>query len=395
MTAGDRDEWGGHDLRGRKEKIDRAFRRGEVMRAEDVPVIVGTPTYFSFGSRDKPVDYFENPASMVSYQERSAEKHLREIRDDYVPYFMPWFGTGVMAAAYGCPYRLENEPGQDPAVLGACVEKVTDISRLKMPDSSSSPIMRRVLDCIGVALRTSDLPVGLTDINSPLSTLGQMCGATNLYTWMYTEPRAVHDLMDMVSDALISWVRTQKDLIGEPDGYSNGLQGVWSPRGGVWLSDDDLVLIGPDLYEEFVVPRYSKIFSSFGGGHLHFCGNGSHQARNISKIQGLTAVNNSPMYGMAAFTHLAAELRGGLVLELQDVAPIDAGYYGKLIPCMDSLDGVMIATFVVDTLGMAEDGVSVPIQWNCSDQANRIVDSVRGAVQTFLDSPRAGRGEAS
>jgi len=389
------DQWRGFDLRRRKEKIMRAFRLEEVTEADEVPVIAATPTYFAFGSNDKPSDYFSNPASMVRYQEQSCQKHLADVRDDFVPYFMPWFGTGIMAAAFGCPYRLECPPGEDPGILAGCVAEVTDVARLKPPDPGSSPPMRRVLDCIEAALRSSDLPVGLTDMNSPLSTLGQMCGATNLYTWMYSEPQAVHDLMDMVTEALISWVRVQKELIGEPDGYSNGLQGVWSPNGGVWLSDDDLVLIGPDLYEEFVVPRYSKIFTAFGGGHLHFCGDGSHQASNINAIAGLTAVNNSPMYNLEAFTRLAARLRPGLVVELQDVAPIDAGYYARLFPCLGRLRGVMVATFVEDLVGMSEEGASVPVCWKSRDHANDLVLGARSAARAFLGTRAGGSGGAA
>ena len=394
MAVGDVQEWRGHDLRGRKEKIRRTFRREGVKRPEQVPVIAATPTYFAFGSNDKPPDYFTNPASMVEYQEASCEKHLAEVRDDFVPYFMPWFGTGVLAAAFGSPYRIEGPPGHDPAILGGCVAEVADISRLRTPDPQSSPPMRRVLECIDVALRRSDLPVGLSDINSPLSTLGQMCGAANLYTWMYTEPKAVHDLMDLVTDALITWVRVQKELIGEPNGYSNGLQGVWSPNGGVWLSDDDLVLIGPDLYEEFVVPRYSRIFTTFGGGHLHFCGDGAHQARNINRIEGLTAINNSPMYGMAAFERLAAELRPSLVVELQDVAPIDGVYYVELFRRLGRLSGLMIATFVEDTVGMSEEGVSVPVGWKSREHANYLVNGARAAAEAFLSAPAGRRSES-
>ncbi len=382
--AGDVRAWRGHDLGPRKDKIARAFRREPLRRAQDVPVIVGTPTYFAFGSQDKPAGYFDDPAVMVAYQEKSAEEHLRAIDDDYVPYFMPWYGTGVTAASFGCPYRLDCAPGQDPAVLGGCIAEVGDIARLAPPDPETSSILLKVLSCIDFAVAHSDLPVGLTDINSPLSTLGQMCGATNLYTWMYTEPQAVHDLMDIVTDALIKWVALQKQHIGEPKGYSNGLQGVWTPRGGVWLSDDDLVVIGPDLYEKFVVPRYSRIFTTFGGGHLHFCGNGAHQAANIRKIDGLTAVNNSPMYGFESFTSLCAALGGKLTIELQDAAPIDPGYYKKLFGCMGSLDGVMVATFVEDGLGMSEQGASIPVTWDRFAHANAVVRGVREAARAFL-----------
>ncbi len=36
------------------------------------------------------------------------------------------------------------------------------------------------------------------------------------------------------------WTKTQKKPSGEPLDSSNGLQGVYGPKGvGVWMSDDD------------------------------------------------------------------------------------------------------------------------------------------------------------
>ena len=69
MAAGDLREWRGYDLEKRKNKFRRAFNRGEITTAEEIPVIAATPTYFLFGSADKPADYFDEPARMVAYQE--------------------------------------------------------------------------------------------------------------------------------------------------------------------------------------------------------------------------------------------------------------------------------------------------------------------------------------
>ena len=102
-----------------------------------------------------------------------------------------------------------------------------------------------MLDAIDYAVSEGDLPVGLTDMQGPLDTLGLMCGQAQLYQWMYSEPRMVHDLMELVTSAFIEWVRVQKAHIGEPLDSSHGLQGVFSPGVGVWESADDLVLLDP------------------------------------------------------------------------------------------------------------------------------------------------------
>ena len=279
------DTWRGHDLTARKRKIANALALGPVRTPEDVPLIVNTPCYFAFASRDKPADYFADPASMLRYQERGWERHLAEVGDDATPYFMPWFGTGVLASAFGAQVRFPDRMDADPAVAGSVIERPADIARLRKPDPERDGLMPAVLRCIAHARAHGDLPVGLTDMNSPLSTAAQLCGYDRLFVWMYDEPGAVHELMDRVTDAFIEWVKVQKEVIGEPLDASNGLQGIWSPPGvGVWASDDDLVSIGADHYERFVAPRLGRAFTAFGGGSLHFCGSGSHQAATIAGI---------------------------------------------------------------------------------------------------------------
>lgn len=155
--------WRGFDLSARMRKIERAFNREQVTDPDDVPILVNTPCYFAFGSRDKPADYFTNPASMLAYQAQGYEAHLRRVNDDYVPYFMPWFGTGVLASAFGCQIRVPDALDDDPAVAGPCVTSPAEAARLTLPDPTRDGWMPRVLESIDFARAYGDLPVGLTD----------------------------------------------------------------------------------------------------------------------------------------------------------------------------------------------------------------------------------------
>jgi hypothetical protein len=40
-----------------------------------------------------------------------------------------------------------------------------------------------------------------------LDTLGLMCGQTQLYQWMYHEPKIVHELFELVTTAGVDWVK--------------------------------------------------------------------------------------------------------------------------------------------------------------------------------------------
>ena len=379
--------WRGFDLVDRQRKLVRTCAYSEIEAPDDLPVLVNTPCYFAFGSQDVPFDYFTNPASMLAYQMRGYERHLKSVQDDYIPYFMPWFGTGVLASAFGCPITLAPEPGNDPAVAGPCVTSPSAAARLKLPDPQRDGWMPRVLEAIDHARAHGDLPVGLTDMQGPLDTLGLMCGQAQLYQWMYREPRMVHDLFELVTEAFIQWVKVQKEHIGEPLDRSNGLQGIRWPVGiGIWESDDDLVLLDAGLYREFVVPYVSRIFSAFGGGSLHFCGNGLHHADNFLQITNLKVISNSPMGNFAAVAQLKRRLsERGITLQIQDAAPEDIeGYYTQLYAAIGDLRGLVVAPFVLDTLAMDLQGGYRPVTWDPFEAANRIVAVTRRCVCKWL-----------
>lgn len=379
-------EWRGFDLRPRHAKLARTLRLADLSAPEDLPVLVNTPCYFAFGSRRVPEDYFSSPASMVAYQVDGYERHLHAVQDDFIPYFMPWFGTGVLASAFGCPIGLAAGPGNDPAVTGPCVTSPAQAARLRLPDPHRDGWMPRVLDAIDYALSESDLPPGLTDMQGPLDTLGLMCGQAQLYEWMYREPKMVHELFDLVTTAFIEWVKVQKQRIGEPLERSNGLQGVvWPPGVGIWESDDDLVLLDAGLYREFVVPCVARICAAFGGGSVHYCGNGSQQIENLLQVDGLRVVCNSPLGDFAAFAQLQQRLGSHSVVQIQDAAPRDIeDYYPRLFAGVTDWRGIVLAPFVVDTLAMDSQGGYAEVDWEPFDAANRIVTVARECVRRHL-----------
>ena len=390
-------EWRGFELASRYKKITRAYNLEEVISAEDIPLVINTPCYFGYGNHPMPSDYWTNPAVMVKFQEDGFLKHLNAVKDDTVPYFMPWFGTGVLASAFGCLTKPATGQGDDPGIISKCIHNPADIARMKQPDPYQDGDMPRVLNFMEYARQHSDLPVGLTDINSPLCTAAQLCGYDNLFVWMYEEPEAVHELLANISEALIRWVKLQKEIIGEPRDQSNGLQGVWSPKGnGIWLSDDDLVSIGPELYSEFIVPEYSRIFETFGGGTVHFCGNGNHQLENLLSIKNIRAVNNSPMGHFENFSNLVKKLSGKLTILIQDAAPIMVEeYYARLFEPINDFRGIMLATFVEDTLGLTNEGATISVDRDPLETANRIVQTIRTCVQKKLHEKSCLEGSGS
>lgn len=373
------------DIDSRKKKIENLFNGVPMKSADDFPVIAATPCYFGFGGTPRSTEYWTDPKTMLSFQTDAYVAHLENVEDDFIPYFMPWFGTGVLASAFGCGVNPATGNGDDPSMKGHIVNTPEEAAKLKKPDPFKDGLMPTVIKFMEYAAEHGDMPVGLTDMNSPFSTLCQICGYENVFVWSYEEPELIDDLMSMICEAFTEWTKVQKQITGAPYNMSYGLQGIWTPKGGVWMSDDDLVTIGADFYEEFIAPHYAKVFEQFGGGHLHYCGKGTHQLRNIAKLP-ITAVNNSPLGGFKEFAALANGLPKGLVLEIQDGACIEPEeYYKKLFADVESVENIMIATFVPEKTGMLQDGGYVAVEWNAFEHANRMVKAARAAVAEKLN----------
>ena len=369
------------DIQARKKKIENVFNGVHLKTEEDFPVIAATPCYFGFGGLKRPREYWTDPKTMLSFQTNACLTHLRNVDDDFIPYFMPWFGTGVIASAFGCEITEATGEGDDPGVKCHCINTVGEAAKLKKPDMYKDGQMPTVIRFIEYAAKHSEMPIGLTDMNSPFSTLCQVCGYENVFIWAYEEPELLNDLMSMMCETFTDWTRLQKQISGEPLNMSSGLQGIWTPKGGVWMSDDDLITIGEDFYAEFIAPHYAKVFEEFGGGHLHYCGKGTHQLNNIAKLP-ITAVNNGPLGGFNEFAGLKNGLPENMVMEIQDGACIEPEeYYKKLFADVESIDSMLIATFVPERIGMLQDGGYVAVDWDAFAHANRIVKAARAAIK--------------
>lgn len=171
---------------------------------ERPPTIVNSALYWLFGLDPDtiPGDYFTDPAVMTDFQERNQYEQIRAIDDDYVPYVMPWFGTVVGASAMGC--EIKYVPRQDPATNPAYypVQTAEEVRHLRVADPERDGLMPTVLAFIKHMREHSALPVGITDFQGPLTTANQLMGYDKLIYLMYDDPKAAHELMDVVTEAL-------------------------------------------------------------------------------------------------------------------------------------------------------------------------------------------------
>jgi len=348
------------------------------------PFIVNSALYTAFGQDPEafPEQYYDDPQVMISFQERNYYEQLKEIDDDFVPYLMPWFGTAVAASALGCQvdFPLMLDPTVNP--LHYPVQTVDDAKRLQVANPEKDGLMPRVLKCLRSMRANRFLPVGITDFQGPLTTANQLMGYDKLIYLMQDYPAAAHELMDKITETLIRWVKKQKEVIGEPltDCFSD--QQVYvNGHAGIWLSDDDAVLMSPETYKEFVVPYNSRILKAFGGGCLHYCGNATHQAENFLATEGLRAINNYTLYDLHGFRVLKSKLEGRIVVFACDFTPVEYQDYFR-----EMLDGLSLKGLVIDSqftplLALVKGGKYVQVRRPLRPGKKNVSDFLRSYFQ--------------
>ncbi len=351
---------------------------------KEPPFIVNSALYWLFGlDMDTfPEAYFDDPAVMTAFQERTYYDQVKEIDDDFVPYLMPWFGTVVAASALGC--QIEYPPKQDPAANPRYypVQTPEDVRRLEVADPEKDGLMPKVLDFIRYMKTNSFLPVGITDFQGPLTTCNQLMGYDKLIYLMHDDPKAMHELMDKVTETLILWIKKQKEVIGEPLNYCISDQQVYTgPHAGVWFSDDDAVLMSAKTYREFVVPYNSRILQAFGGGIIHYCGNATHHAENFLQTEGLLGLNIYNLYNLPSVAKLKSQVEGRLVIFACDFTPVEyRDYYDELLDSL-SYPGLVISSQYSPVVGLLQGGKYDAIRRPLREGRREVFEFLRSAVQ--------------
>ncbi|MEI6647758.1 MAG: uroporphyrinogen decarboxylase family protein [bacterium] len=336
-----------------RERIANVYRHAP---DGEVPFLVSDVNYWLSGETPEliPADYFTDFGTMMRYQVEKIRGHLERYDDDYVPFLMPWYGTGVLPSALGATILFQA--GMDPAVHGAVITEPEQVRKLTLPDPEKDGLMPRVLETIRYFRAQSDLPISVTDPQGPFTTALTLTGPETLFIWLYECPEAVHELMAFCTEAFIRWTRAQQSAIGEERGRDCYPHGIVLPAefGHVWLCDDDCGQISAEQYRDFVVPYNARVFKEFGGGTLHFCGSAEHQLDNFANTPGLVGLNNFCMGNFRQLTAMQERFAGRIALKACDFTPLHVReYFAGLFESLRRR-GVIVASFVSPEMALSE-----------------------------------------
>jgi len=222
--------------------------------------------------------------AMLDLQLAGIAKTL-SVDTDWIPYLEPWHGVGVYAEAFGCPFewREGDSPWTHPIV-----KTVDDLKKLQPPTLKNAKMLNYVLDTVEYFDRETQgrLPIALTDTQSPLDNATLVCDTTFYFMSTFEYPDHIKQLLRWITDLMIESSKAQRRRM------RNAAQPghiMWSPPDakGISISEDNLVMIGPDFYAEFAEPYNIDLARAFGGLAVHSCGVWHKLFEPVSKTPGL------------------------------------------------------------------------------------------------------------
>lgn len=208
--------------------------------------------------------------------------------DDYVPTLGTGAGTCAMATAFGCAESCSS----GVYWVTPCITRMEEIDTLRKPAVDAGKL-GGVLEQTRAYAACADerVPIRTMDFQSPFTTVEQMLGSDTFFLMPYDEPERLHALMDVVTDFAIDFFTAQMAAAG-PNCCPGSWPAFWFPRcAGIQMSDDNMVNVSPDVYDEFVVPYNNRIAEAFGGLFFHCCTIKEENLPSLRRIPRLTGIN--------------------------------------------------------------------------------------------------------
>ncbi|MCE5265918.1 MAG: uroporphyrinogen decarboxylase family protein [Deltaproteobacteria bacterium] len=265
------------------EKRDLIERNWRLEELPEVPFLIEIGGFHAATTR-----YFHDHAAELAW---NVEFHRqREGVYDYgMPNVKPNQGISIIASAFGCPFKVNDEadPWVTPLIRD---ENVADVHALAMPDPEENPVFRQAWERVDYLQSHSDLPLRLLNVPSPLVTASLIWEYTSFIAATMLYPDEVHVLMAKVTEATIAYLKAQLAHIRNL--HTMGHEMWYVPREvGVRISDDTAAILSPRLYREFGVKYNSMISRAMGGIVVHSCGNVKNVVGPMMEIEGLRGLD--------------------------------------------------------------------------------------------------------
>ncbi|MEI6603624.1 MAG: hypothetical protein WCL54_09070 [Clostridia bacterium] len=249
-----------------------------------------------------------------------------EFKSDSLPMIRANYGVGTMPTLFGLDCQVVENNLPWVAHVGA--DQIKEILRRGVPDLRTG-LGGRVFDTIqyyheqlaAFPLCQQLVRVYHPDLQGPFD-VAHLIWGSDIFIALYDEPELVHELLQLVTETYIAYMKELKKVLNDEDGDFNYHWGSLYP-GRVLLRDDTPVILSKETYEEFVQPYDEQILAAFGGGTIHYCGRADQWVFSMMETKGLKGMNFGQPPNMEFGFDFIDKIYGGL--KARNIAV--GGYY--------------------------------------------------------------------
>lgn len=235
------------------------------------------PEVYSYGCRDM--------KKSLELQ-LGALKRSMNFKADIPNFLEPWYGIGTIASAFGAEYSwLDNQAPAIEAIFSS-VQQALDYPCRTIENTIIGSHTLQMIEYFLDATK-GKLPISYSDIQSPLNITSSIVDINSFFMELFDRPEKVKQLFAKIVNIFIPYMKKQRSLIGA--NLASPGHGFASCRAfkGIGLSDDNMLMISNEQYEEFETPIIETIGEAFGGIAFHSCGDWSRKIDSIKKIKNL------------------------------------------------------------------------------------------------------------
>jgi len=195
------------------------------------------------------------------------------VRDDRMMTVRANYGPAILPSLFGAKVYVDDattwvEPVHSSQAIRAIIDRgVPDLNGgLGAQVVETEAFFRGILHDYGL-----DPYVHMFQANNQgLFDVAYLLWGQEIYIALHDEPELVHALIALITQTTIEFVRRQKEVLGEPP---DEMYHWWyRVPAGVRVVDDVTFNLSPATYAEFCRPYNERLFASFGGGYIHYCG---------------------------------------------------------------------------------------------------------------------------
>jgi len=218
---------------------------GEVFNPAAVGFIIDCPWLPNWAGISI-MDYFTNEQKWFDANLK-AVKQFPEII--FLPGFWAEYGMCTEPSAFGTKCVWSENEFPSPVKLPGDIQQILDLGKPNPETDGLCPFVLKRLGSFRKQIEDNGHQIRFAVARGPFNLASFIIGTTEFLMALKMQPEQTGELLAMITDFIIDWLRLQKNSFDSID--------------GIFLLDDIIGFVGPDDFESMAKPYLKRAFAAF------------------------------------------------------------------------------------------------------------------------------------